>query len=64
MGESVKCVGGQEGNHVCDCEGDGSVSLCEHREGPLLFSPQHPQFSGLGKEAGERGLHWDETSGS
>lgn len=41
------------------------LSLCVSTgRGPLLFSPQHPQFSGLGKEAGERGSHWDETSGS
>lgn len=37
MGVSSVCVGG---DHVCDCEGDCSVSLCEPREGPL-FLPSH-----------------------
>lgn len=37
---SVKCVCVSGGDHICDCEGDCSVSLCEPREGPL-FLPSH-----------------------
>ena len=36
-GVSSVCGGG---DHVCDCEGGSSISLCEPKEGPL-FLPSH-----------------------
>ena len=36
-GVSSVCVGG---DHVCDCEGGSSISLCEPKQGPL-FLPSH-----------------------
>ena len=38
VGVSSVCWGG--GDHICDCEGDSSASLCEPREGPI-FLPSH-----------------------
>lgn len=48
--ECQVCVGGG-GDHVCDCEGDSSASLCEPREGPI-FLPSHCT---LAPRTGERG---------
>lgn len=54
---------GRQGDHVSVTVRGTLLSVCEHGEEPI-FLPQHPLFSGLGKEAEERVLDVDQHLGS